>query len=94
MAKFNEHQVKEINAIISDIQKSIDTIKKKSFVIGARDRTTVQVLLKANGKETSNLKFFKCKRDYSESIVKYFIEKGIAKDKFSMNSQAYIYLAY
>jgi hypothetical protein len=27
MAKFNEKEVKEINAVISDIQKAIDTMK-------------------------------------------------------------------
>ena len=56
--------------------------------IGARDRVTLQAILNANKAEKASPSFFKCKREYSETIVSYFVnEKGLTKSKFDMNTQ-------
>lgn len=93
MAKFNEKEVKEINAIISDIQKAIDTMKSPNCRIGAGDKVTVLALLKANSIPTTTAKFFKCKTQHSGTIVSHFVvDKGIKRSRFSMNLKQYVYI--
>lgn len=88
MSKFNAKEVGEINAIIADIEK---VVKAKSE-IGARDKATVTSLLKAT-KETKKPTFFKCRKEYSDAIVGHFVkEKNIARNKFHMSAQAYVYV--
>ncbi len=88
MAKFSEKQVEEINEIIAAIAKEI----KASHEIGARDRKILNGLL-ANNKIEKSPKFFPCKREYSESIVSYFVkEKNHKRNKFSMNTQSFVYI--
>lgn len=94
MPRFNEKEVKEINAIIADIQKAVDKLKTKKCLIGARDRTTIQLLLKSDGREDVKITTFRCQRPYSEAILQYFIDKGLERDKFSMNLQQCIYLLH
>lgn len=94
MPKFNEKEVKEINAIIADIQKAIDKVKSKNCLIGARDKTTVQGLLKRDGRDKVKMSGFKCPRSFSEAIVQHFVGKGLQKDKFSMNAQEHVYLLH
>lgn len=95
MPKFNEHQVKEINTIITSINDALEKSKNKKCQIGSRDKVTLKALLVANKIEPKNTAFFKCKRDYSETIVSHFInEKGLSKSKFSMNAQEYIFLLF
>jgi hypothetical protein len=95
MPKFNEHQVKEINTIITSINDALEKSKNKKCQIGSRDKVTLQMLLKANKIEPKNTAFFKCKRDYCDTIVSYFInEKGLSKSKFSMNAQENIFLVF
>ena len=93
MPTFNEHQVKEINAIIANINTALEKLKNKKCEIGSRDRTTLQKLLIANKTKPANTTFFKCKREYSETIVSHFVsEKGLTKSKFTMKAQEYIFL--
>ena len=84
----NQKQIEEINVIIKDIEKEV----KPGMEIGARDRATLAGLLSAN-KVDKKPKYYACNREYSESIVKHFIkEKGLTRNKFSMNAQAFVYL--
>ena len=93
MPKFNEHQVKEINTIIASINSALEKLKNKKCEIGSRDRSTLQKLLAANKIKPSSITFFKCKREYSETIVSHFInEKKLSKSKFTVNAQEYIFL--
>jgi hypothetical protein len=93
MPTFNEHQVKEINAIIASINTALEKTKNKKCQIGSRDRATLQKLLAATKGEPTNTTFFKCKREYSETIVSHFVnEKGLTKSKFTMKAQEYIFL--
>lgn len=88
MAILNTQQIKEVNAVIAEIDKVI----KPNYEIGAHDRPALNALLK-----TQNLKkeviFFTCKREFSEIIVMHFVkEKSIAKNRFHKNNQAYIFI--
>jgi hypothetical protein len=86
----NTPSVKEINEII----KTIEGALQPGCEIGARDNATLSKLLRANNIERK-AKFFECKREHSENIVKYFVkEKGIAKNKFSISSQPSIYILF
>ncbi len=86
--KFNEKEVREINAIIAEITK---VVKPKSE-IGARGRATLTGLLATN-QVTVKPVYFKCKREYSDAIVNFFVkEKSIAKSKFSMPVQDSIFV--
>ena len=88
MAKFTDRQIEEINGVISAIAKHLKT----DIEIGARDRKILAGLLAAN-KIDKSPKFFPCKREYSESIVSYFVkEKNIRKNKFSTNAQSFVYI--
>ena len=92
MPNFNEHQVKEINTIIANINSTLEKLKNKKCEIGSRDKATLQKLLAAN-KSKQTTTFFKCKREYSETIVSHFVnEKGLSKSKFTVNTQEYIFL--
>jgi hypothetical protein len=93
MVIFNEKEIKEINSIVSDIQKAIEIMKSPNCKIGARDRVTVLALLKANSLPLSTINFFKCKREHSDAIVSHFVTtKGIKRSRFSMNMQQFIYI--
>ena len=95
MPRFNEHQVKEINTTIASINSALEKSKNKKCEIGSRDRVVLQMLLSANKIEPKNKAFFKCKREYSETIVSHFVnEKGLSKSKFSMNAQHDIFLLF
>jgi hypothetical protein len=88
MAVLNAQQIKEINELIAEIDKSI----KPKSEIGAHDKPALAALLK-----TQNLKkepiYFKCKREYSDAIVAHFIkEKGAIKNRFHKNNQSYIFI--
>ena len=85
-AKFNPHQVQEINEVI----KKIDDVVKSYKEIGARDgKAQVTQLLNSEKKPA----FFACKREYSDVVVAHFIkEKGLIRNKFSLTNQAFIYL--
>lgn len=86
--KFNEKEIREINEIIAAISK---VIKPKSE-IGARGRATLAGLL-ASVKLTKKPHYFKCKREYSDTIVNYFVkEKEVAKSRFSMTTQDTIFV--
>lgn len=86
--KFNEKEVREINDIIAEISK---VIKPKSE-IGARNRATLSGLL-ASTKTTKKPHYFKCKREYSDAIVSFFIkEKGVTKSRFTTTAQDTIFV--
>ena len=88
MAIFSNQQITEINSLIAEIEKSIDPKSE----IGARDKVFLTALLKANDVKMKPL-FFKCKREYSDTIVSHFVkEKGLVKNRFHMNGQPFIYL--
>jgi hypothetical protein len=88
MAVLNAQQIKEINEVIAEIEKSI----KPACEIGAHDKSSLSPLLK-----TQNLKkeiaWFKCKREYSDAIVSHFVkEKGVSKNRFHKNNQSNIFI--
>ena len=88
MPVFSEKQITEINEIIAEIEK---VIKPKSE-IGARDKAFLMPQLAA-AKEKKKPTFFKCRREYSDAIVTFFVkEKGATKNKFHMNSQSSIFV--
>jgi hypothetical protein len=86
----NKPSVKEINEII----KTIEGALQPGCEIGARDHATLTKLLRSNNIE-KKVKFFECRREHSENIVKHFVkEKGITKNKFSISSQPSIYILF
>ena len=88
MPTFSQKQVEEINATIKAIESEI----KPKMEIGAKDRAVLAGLLQANKIEKTP-KVFKCKREYSDAIVSYFVkEKGLARSRFSSNLQTSIFL--
>jgi hypothetical protein len=90
MAKFAKNQIEEINAVIEKIEKEI----KPNCEIGAREKILLRTILKTN-KVEKTIKFFPCKREYSDAIVSHFVnEKGLTKNKFSSMSQAFVFLLY
>jgi hypothetical protein len=93
MAKLNEKEVREVNAIIEKIDKALGELKKSKPEIGARDRATLQSLLKASKIEPKSKSFFPCRREHSDTILTHFVtEKKIAKSKFSLSAQEYIFI--
>jgi hypothetical protein len=90
MAKFQQKQVEEINALIEQIEKEI----KPNCEIGAREKAILRTILKTN-KVDKTIKFFPCKREYSDTIVSHFVnEKSVTKNKFSSMGQAFVFLLY
>jgi hypothetical protein len=88
MAKLSVDQVKEINTIIADIEKVV----KPDSEIGARDRSVLSSLLKANKIEKKPV-FFNCRREHSNEIVNHFINnKSVKRNKFHMSAQTAIYI--
>ena len=88
MPTFTQNQVEEINAVI----KAIESELKPKMEIGAKDRVVLAGLLQAN-KIKKVPKQFKCKREYSEAIVSYFVkEKGVPRSRFSSGLQTSIFL--
>ncbi len=80
----------EINEVIQQVEKALVA----GCEIGARDRETLRALLKASGVEKKT-KFFACRRENSNDVVTHFVKtKGLTKSKFSLNAQAYIFIAY
>jgi hypothetical protein len=90
MALFAQKQVEEINAVIEKIEKEL----KPNCEIGAREKVLLRTILKTN-KIEKTVKFFPCKREYSDTIVSHFVnEKGVIKNKFSSMAQAFVFLLY
>jgi hypothetical protein len=88
MAIFNAHQIEEINALIEQIAKDV----KPKSEIGAQDKAVVSALLKGQSPK-KEATFFKCKREFSETIVTHFVkEKGVAKSRYHRTGQAYIFV--
>ena len=88
MPQFAQNQIEEINAII----KAIESELKPKMEIGAKDPAILAGLLKAN-KTKKVPKTFKCKREYSETIVSYFVkEKGVTRSRFSSNLQSAVFI--
>ncbi len=88
MPVFNTQQISEINTLIAAIEKEI----KPKSEIGARDKTFLTSVLKANKVEKKPL-YFACKREYSDFIVSHFVkEKGAIKNRFHMNNQSCIFI--
>ena len=88
MPAFNAHQIEEINELIAQIEK---VVKPKSE-IGAHDKALLNALLKSQTPK-KEATFFKCKREFSETIVTHFVKgKGVAKSRYHKNNQAYIFI--
>ena len=88
MPAFSQNQIEEINAIIKTIESEI----KPKMEIGAKDKVVLAGLLQAN-KIKKVPKMFKCKREYSDAIVSYFVkEKGVPRSRFSSGMQTSIFL--
>lgn len=88
MPVLSAQQIIEVNSHIEEIGKSI-TAKCE---IGARDKATLTGLLKAN-RITKKPLYFKCKRENADAVVNYFVkEKGVAKNRFHMNNQPFIFI--
>lgn len=88
MANLKPQQITEVNEIIEKIQKSV----KANCEIGSQNKTILRSVLTAN-KIKKKTKFFDVKREYSDTIVNYFVnEKGLTKSRFSMNNQDSVFL--
>ena len=88
MPTLKPQQITEVNEIIEKIQKSV----KPKCEIGSQNKTILRSLLVAN-KSKKKAKFFDVKREYSDTIVNYFVnEKGLEKSRFSMNNQEAVFL--
>ncbi len=88
MAVLNMQQIKEVNEVIAEIGKSV----KPKSEIGAHDKPSLVSLLKAQ-KLKNEVVYFKCNREYSDSIVNHFVkEKGVIKNRFHRNSQSHIFI--
>jgi len=88
MPAFNAHQIEEINELIAQIEK---VVKPKSE-IGAHDKALLKALLKGQTPK-KEATFFKCKCEFSETIVTHFVkEKDLTKSRYHKNSQAYIFV--
>jgi hypothetical protein len=86
----NQQTIDEINATIKEIEGAL----KPGCEIGARDKATVLRLLQTTDAKKDR-KFFKCRREHSDKILKYFVkDKGIPQHKFSSKLQEYIYIVY
>jgi len=88
MAILNTQQIKEVNEVLAKIEKAVTP----KCEIGAHDKPSLTALLK-----TQNLKkevtYFKCKREYSETIVMHFVkEKSVIKNRFHKNNQGHIFI--
>jgi hypothetical protein len=80
--------ITEINSLIEKIEKVLE----HECEIGARDRNTLRALLK-QGNEHKKITFFVCRREDSNEIITHFTKtKGIAKSKFSLNTQPFIFV--
>jgi hypothetical protein len=90
MPNFSIQQVKEINRVIEQIEKSV----KPGSEIGAREKTILVNLLSANSIAKKPI-FFACKREYSDTIVSHFQKtKGLPRNKFSSNAQPFIFIIH
>ncbi len=88
MAVLNQQQITEVNEIIAKIQKEV----KAKCEIGSQSKTILRSQLAVH-KVKKKVKFFDVKREYSDTIVNYFVnEKGVAKSRFSMNNQEAVFL--
>jgi hypothetical protein len=88
MAVLNIQQIKEVNEVIAEIGKAI----KPKCEIGAHDKPSLVSLLKAQ-KLKNEIEYFRCKREYSDSIVNHFVkEKGVIKNRFHRNNQSYVFI--
>jgi len=88
MAILNKQQIKEINELIAEIEKSI--IPKCE--IGAHDKSSLAVLLKAQNLK-KEVVYFKCKPEYSDAIVTHFVkEKGVTKNRYHKNNQSTVFI--
>lgn len=88
MANLNQQQITEVNEIIEKIQKAV----KPNCEIGSQNKTILRSLLASN-KVKKKAKVFDVKREYSDTIVNYFVnEKKLAKSRFSMNNQEAVFL--
>lgn len=88
MATLNPQQITEVNEIIEKIRKVV----KPNCEIGSQNKTILRSLLVAN-KVKKKAKVFDVKREYSDTIVNYFVtEKKLTKSRFSMNNQEAVFL--
>ena len=88
MAVLNTQQIKEVNELIAEISKSV----RPKCEIGAHDKSSLVSLLKAQNLK-NEVTYFRCKREYSDSIVVHFVkEKGVIKNRFHRNNQSYIFI--
>ena len=88
MPNLNQQQITEVNEIIEKIQKAV----KANCEIGSQNKAILRSLLAAN-KVKKKAKVFDVKREYSDTIVNYFVnEKKLTKSRFSMNNQEAVFL--
>ena len=88
MPNLNQQQITEVNEIIEKIQKAV----KANCEIGSQNKAILRSLLAAN-KVKKKAKVFDVKREYSDTIVNYFVnEKKLRKSRFSMNNQEAVFL--
>jgi hypothetical protein len=88
MPNLNQQQITEVNEIIEKIQKAV----KPKCEIGSQNKVILRSLLAAN-KIKKKPKVFDVKREYSDTIVNYFVQdKGLTKSRFSMNAQESVFL--
>ncbi|NJN42035.1 MAG: hypothetical protein HC811_07260 [Flammeovirgaceae bacterium] len=88
MNQFKPNQITEINEIIAEIEKAV----KPKQEIGAHDKASLKAQLKISKNKKEPL-FFKCRLEYSDAIVNYFLkEKGLQRSRFHRTNQTNIFL--
>lgn len=88
MPSLSPKQIEEVNQLIEEIEKAI----KPKCEIGAQSKVILTGLLTAN-KIKKKAKYFPCKREYSDTVVNYFVtEKNVTKSKFHANGRDFIFI--
>jgi hypothetical protein len=86
----NEKEIADINKVIAEIEEALEP----KCEIGARDKSTLKVLLKT-ANVSKKTKFFNCKRESSAKILNHFVKvKGIPQSRYSANAQPNIFIIY
>ena len=90
MPTFDKKQIEEINSVIEKITNAL----KENCEIAACDAKIFSARVLAL-KIDKTVKYFPCKREYSDTIIAYFKkEKGLPVSRFSTHLQSSICLLY
>lgn len=81
--------------VIRQIEKfiAVNKLYKHELEIGSRTEVILWALLRG-GKINKRYQMFKCKRNDSNSIIKFFSDRGFQVSKFTKNYESYIFLLF